>query len=165
MSALPRPASSPGPDALQWRPLDVAAVERILPIEQQAYSHPWTRGNFIDSIAAGHTGWVGLLDGEVACYWVAMPVLDEMHLLNVAVARERWGQGWGRAAMQHLLDHARQHGAAQVWLEVRVSNERAIALYERLGFEPMGLRRGYYPLDQHRREDARLMRRVLGGAP
>ncbi|MCZ8235257.1 MAG: ribosomal protein S18-alanine N-acetyltransferase [Inhella sp.] len=161
MSALPQVAQAVSPADLVWRPLDVASVERILPIEQQVYSHPWTRGNFIDSIAAGHKGAVGLLNDDVVCYWVAMTVLDEVHLLNVAVAREHWGQGLGQAAMAHLLAQARAAGADQVWLEVRVSNARAIALYARLGFEPMGLRRAYYPLDPHRREDARLMRHLL----
>lgn len=161
MNAVLRPASAAPAAPLDWQPLTVAWVERILPIEQQVYSHPWTRGNFIDSLSAGHWGWVAVEADEPVAYWVAMAVLDEVHLLNLAVARDRWGQGQGQAALAHLVEASRQRGAAQIWLEVRVSNSRAQALYARNGFEPMGLRRGYYPLNGVQREDARLMRRVL----
>ncbi len=161
MNAVLRPAAP----VLRWTPMTVAEVERILPIEQQVYSHPWTRGNFIDSLAAGHLGFVAHEgDGPVA-YWLAMAVLDEFHLLNLAVARERWGQGLGRTALRHMVAVAEQRGSAQLWLEVRVSNTRAQALYASEGFEPMGLRRGYYPLNAQAREDARLMRRVLRESP
>lgn len=157
MNAVLRPSAP----ALQWTPMTVAEVERILPIEQQVYSHPWTRGNFIDSLAAGHLGWVGSDGDQPVAYWVAMAVLDEFHLLNLAVARDRWGQGLGRVALQHMVATAQERDSAQLWLEVRVSNTRAQALYAREGFEPMGLRRGYYPLNAQQREDARLMRRLL----
>jgi ribosomal-protein-alanine N-acetyltransferase len=161
MNAVLRPADAGFALPLAWQALTVGWIERILPIEQQVYSHPWTRGNFIDSLSAGHWGWVAVHEGEPVAYWVAMAVLDEVHLLNLAVARERWGQGLGQVAVTHLVEAARQHGAAQIWLEVRESNARAQALYARHGFEPMGLRRGYYPLNGIQREDARLMRRLL----
>lgn len=157
MNAVLRPAAP----QLHWTPLTVTEVERILPIEQQVYSHPWSRGNFIDSLAAGHLGWVAYEEATPVAYWVAMLVLDECHLLNLAVAREHWGRGVGLAALQHLVAQAQQRDTAQIWLEVRVSNLRAQALYAREGFELMGLRRGYYPLNAQAREDARLMRRLL----
>ncbi len=150
---------------VRWRPMTVTDLDAVLAIEQQAYSHPWSRGNFIDSIAAGHWAWMGEHGGEAACYWVAMPVLDEVLLLNVAVARERWGQGLGEVAMTHLVQTARSHAAAQIWLEVRTSNMRAQRLYSRLGFERKGMRKGYYPVTAHQREDAQVMHLQLGPQP
>jgi ribosomal-protein-alanine N-acetyltransferase len=161
VNAVLRPADVGCALPLEWQALTVGWIERILPIEQQVYSHPWTRGNFIDSLSAGHWGWVAVQAGEPVAYWVAMTVLDEVHLLNLAVVRDRWSQGLGQMALTHLLNVARQRGSAQVWLEVRVSNARAQSLYARNGFEAMGLRRGYYPLDGVQREDARLMRCML----
>ena len=157
MNAVLRPSAP----ALQWTPMTVAEVERILPIEQQVYSHPWTRGNFIDSLAAGHLGWVGS-DGEhPVAYWVAMAVLDEFHLLNLAVARDRWGQGWGRVALQHMVAVAQERDSAQLWLEVRVSNLRAQAIYTAYGFRRVGERKRYYPAHNGEREDAIVMSRML----
>lgn len=162
MSAVLKDATSP---ALDWQAMTVTDLDAVLAIEQQGYSHPWTRGNFIDSIAAGHWAWCGRVDGTVRAYWLAMAVLDEVHLLNVAVARDHWGQGLGEQAMSHLAACARSHGAAQIWLEVRPSNERALALYGRMGYVSVGLRRGYYPAAQSRREDACVLRLELGAAP
>jgi ribosomal-protein-alanine N-acetyltransferase len=158
MNAVLRPAAD-----LRWHPMTVAWVERILPLEQQAYSHPWTRGNFIDSLSAGHWAWVATQDDAPVAYWVAMAVLDEVHLLNLAVARDRWGQGLGQSALDHLVAASKAQGATQIWLEVRVSNARAQALYARNGFAAMGLRRAYYPCHEAQREDARLMQRLLQG--
>jgi ribosomal-protein-alanine N-acetyltransferase len=150
--------------ALHWEACSVGDVDALLTIEQRVYSHPWTRGNFIDSLASKHWAWKGSAGGELRAYWLAMPVLDEVHLLNLAVHPDHWGQGLARDAMAHLLDSARQQGFADVYLEVRASNHRAQHLYARSGFRNVGLRRAYYPADGNIREDAVLMRLDLGQA-
>ncbi len=138
-------------------------LDAVVAVETRAYSHPWSRGNFTDSLAAGylaellHTG-----DGEVVGYFVAMGGVDELHLLNITVAPEWQGQGHGRGLMAVLRGHALERRLATLWLEVRQSNERARALYRALGYVEVGLRRAYYPA-AGRREDAVVMRLAVGG--
>jgi len=150
--------------------MGVADVERVMAVEASAFSHPWTRGNFIDSLAAGYHTELRLdAEGGLLGYWVAMPGADELHLLNLTVAPAQQRQGHGRALMQRLINHARQRGDQMLWLEVRQSNLPALALYRRSGFDAVGLRRAYYPAAQGR-EDAVVMRLALAlaapdGAP
>lgn len=149
---------------LRWRPATVADADALLAIEQRAYSHPWSRGNFIDSLAGGHWAWCATLgEGPIRAYWLAMQVLDEVHLLNLAVAPECWGLGLGRGALQHLHQTVAAQGLQDIWLEVRESNLRAQRLYEAADYQTVGRRRGYYPADAGR-EDALLMRRGGVGA-
>jgi [ribosomal protein S18]-alanine N-acetyltransferase len=144
------------------RAMTVRDLDTVVAVEQRAYSHPWSRGNFTDSLAAGYLAEVWLHDDALLGYFVAMAGVDELHLLNITVAPEQQGQGHGRTMMAALQQHARAAGAASLWLEVRDSNHRARALYRRLGFAEVGLRRGYYPAAQ-RREDAVVMSLVFTG--
>jgi ribosomal-protein-alanine N-acetyltransferase len=157
MSALPVELQP----ALQ--PLRIQDLDEVLAIELQAYSHPWTRGNFVDSLAAGYVAFV-LREpgGQLLGYFLAMQVLDEMHLLNITVAPARQGQGLARQMLDALCLLARARGCDQIWLEVRHSNERARQLYARYGFVQTGLRRDYYPAETGR-ENALLMTLKLGG--
>ena len=85
-----------------------------------------------------------------------MMVLDEAHLLNLSVAKSYQKQGLGRFLLEHMLQIAKDHQAANMFLEVRQSNLSAIALYENIGFNEMAIRRAYYPA-ANGREDAVLM--------
>ena len=134
-----------------------------LDAEVACYSFAWTRGNFIDSLAAGHVARVAVgPDDAVLGYFVAMAGVDEMHLLNLSVAPAQQRRGLARQMLDELAGLARRRGDTQLWLEVRQSNERARRLYRGQGFEEVGLRRGYYPAGHGRREDAVVMRRGLG---
>jgi ribosomal-protein-alanine N-acetyltransferase len=140
-------------------------LDTVLAIEAQCYSHPWTRGNFIDSLAAGYLAELRLsAAGECIGYWVAMPGVEEMHLLNLSVAPPHQRRGHAQAMMRDLVGQARELGARQLWLEVRIGNTAARLLYRRVGFVESGLRRNYYPLAGGRREDAVLMSLTLEGA-
>ena len=133
-------------------------LTEVMAVERQAYPVPWTHGNFVDSLAAGYPAEV--LRGpraELLGYWVAMPGVDELHLLNITVAPAWQGQGLAVAMLDRLVAECRLRGLTQLWLEVRVSNERAREVYLRYGFAEMGRRRGYYPVRQGPREDAVLM--------
>jgi ribosomal-protein-alanine N-acetyltransferase len=154
----------PGP---HHRPMTVADLDAVLAIETVSYGFPWTRGNFIDSLAAGYRCELRLApEGDILAYAVAMPAADEMHLLNITVRPALQGQGHAWALMQRLIAHGRQLGHRSLWLEVRPSNRRARALYEHLGFQAVGLRRGYYPDGPGRREDALVMSlAIAAGAP
>jgi ribosomal-protein-alanine N-acetyltransferase len=136
----------------------VSDLDAVMAIESVRYSFPWTRGNFIDSIAAGYRCRLRLApQGPLLAYAVAMPAVDEMHLLNLTVNPDNEGQGHARALVQELIAHGLDNGLQSLWLEVRPSNLRARALYTRLGFVEAGLRKGYYPDGPGRREDALVM--------
>ena len=139
-----------------FEPIQPEDIDAVLAIEQGAYPFPWTRANFADSLAAGYSGWTCLIEDELIGYAVMMLVLDEAHLLNVTVAPEWQRHGYGMLIMHHLFGTARAHGAKRMFLEVRSSNAAGQGLYEKLGFEPVGRRRGYYPAGQGR-EDAVVM--------
>lgn len=144
-------------------PMTTQQLEAVLAIELQAYAFPWTRGNFIDSLAAGYHAQVLYgAQGELLGYCIAMEGVDELHLLNITVAPDAQGRGHALFMLDELCAFARHRGAAQIWLEVRESNLRARAIYERYGFTHIGLRRGYYPAARSThasgREDALVMR-------
>jgi [ribosomal protein S18]-alanine N-acetyltransferase len=148
------------------RPMSMSDLDAVLAVECVAYSFPWTRGNFIDSLAAGYRCELRTAeDGRVVAYTVAMPVVDEMHLLNITVAPDLQGQGHATAMMQRLIDHGRQHGMRSLWLEVRPSNQPARRLYTRCGLREVGLRRAYYPAGGGQREDAIVMSRTIDLGP
>ena len=143
--------------SLSLRALTAQDVPQVLVIEQTAYSHPWSQGNFGDALASGYYC-VGLFEQEdLRAYLVAMPGVQETHLLNVTVAQHHQGQGLAKRLLQNWLDWSRTQGAAQVWLEVRESNVRALQVYERAGFVRVHVRKDYYPLDRTRREHAVVM--------
>ena len=140
----------------QFRPMTEDDLDAIMAIEPHIYSHPWSRGNFSDSLASGYSAWV-LLDGaNIIGYALMMMVLDEAHLLNLSIAKAYQKQGLGRLLLEHMISVAKRHNAANMFLEVRPSNISAIALYENIGFNEMAIRRGYYPA-HNGREDAVLM--------
>lgn len=141
-----------------------AHLDAVMAIEVTAYAHPWTLGNFADSLRAGYTGRLLVVDDAILGYYVAMKGVDEVHLLNITVAREHQGRGWGAHLLAHLAEGSRAQGAQWLWLEVRASNAGAQRLYQREGFRRVGLRKGYYPAAQGRREDAIVMSRPLGPA-
>jgi ribosomal-protein-alanine N-acetyltransferase len=138
-----------------------AHLDAVMAIEVTAYAYPWTRGNFEDSLRAGYTGRLLWRGDEMLGYYVAMRGVDEVHLLNITVAREHQGCGWGHQLLGHLADWSRAQGAAWLWLEVRASNRGAQRLYQREGFQQVGVRKGYYPAALGRREDAIVMSRPL----
>jgi ribosomal-protein-alanine N-acetyltransferase len=163
MSAVPVPLPMP---ERALRPMAYADVEAVVALESRAYSFPWSRGNFIDSLAAGYVARVQQLQaplhGDLVGYFVAMVGVDEMHLLNITVAPAWQGRGLGNEMLDALQDLARAQSLSSLWLEVRESNHRARSLYQRRGFIEVGLRRAYYPA-AGRREDAIVMRLALGG--
>ena len=167
-SARPAPAAE---RRIAFEPVTAADLDAVCEVEKSAYTHPWTRKHFADSLASGYPA-VMLLgealpgeavhprraDGRVLLgYLVAMPGVDEVHLLNITVAPAHQRQGWARFMLDALALWSRGQGARSLWLEVRQSNAPARRLYERYGFARVGVRKGYYPLSTLQREDAVVM--------
>lgn len=140
----------------KFRPMNMTDLDAIMDIEPLIYSHPWTRGNFNDSLNSGYSAWVLEKNNEMIGYALLMMVMDEAHLLNLSIAKPYQKQGLGRYLLEHMLQIARNHHALNMFLEVRTSNISAIALYENVGFNEMAIRRNYYPAKTGR-EDAVLM--------
>lgn len=146
---------------VEMLPMTEKDLDEILRIEYRVYSHPWSRGNFADSIGSGYSCWVCRIGGELVGYFVLMMVVDEAHLLNISVAEKRQGLGFGARLLRQAMATAQRAGATTMLLEVRPSNEKALALYRHFGFRQLGVRRGYYPAPGGR-EDALVLTHPLG---
>lgn len=144
---------------LNYEPMRQSDLAEVLALEEVVYPHPWSMGNFVDSLSNSYQAWV-LRDhnGDLLGYFLLMVIVDEAHLLNVAVSAEKQGQGLGRFLLNQAVACARGLGMESVLLEVRPSNTRALEIYERYGFKQIGRRKGYYPAANQQREDAIVMR-------
>lgn len=151
MSAVLQPVEA------EFQSLTEAWIDAVLAVEQLAYEHPWTRGNFLDSVRSGYQAQVLVAQDQLLAYFVAMKGVDEVHLLNLTVGPEWQGQGWGRVMLDALAVWSRGQGAQWLWLEVRAGNGRAQRIYERHGYRRVGDRKAYYPDAGGRREDAVVM--------
>lgn len=151
------------------RPMTEADIPAVMAMEREACLHPvhaWSDDNYRSSMRAGY--WVRVRceadSGHIVAVCVAMDGVDEVHLLNIAVARAMHGQGLARELLAILYDRCRQRMAPLLWLEVRPSNEPARALYRAEGFVEVGVRKNYYPAAQGR-EDALVMKLDIDVAP
>jgi ribosomal-protein-alanine N-acetyltransferase len=140
----------------QYRRMVAADLDAVMAIENVIYPHPWTRGNFRDSLAEGYHCWILEIAGEVVGYGVIAIAAGEVHLLNLSIAAAWQRRGYGRGMLGFLTSIAREFDAARMFLEVRPSNAAGRVLYESTGFREIGRRRGYYP-DGGRPEDAVVM--------
>lgn len=143
-----------------------AQLDAVMAIETEVYEFAWTRGNFVDSLAAGYPALLLCGDtGAVTGYCVAMYGVDELHLLNITIAPAARRHGHARFMLESLQALGIERGARQLWLEVREGNAVALAVYARLGFARTGMRRGYYPAAHGRRENAIVMSRPIAALP
>jgi ribosomal-protein-alanine N-acetyltransferase len=131
-------------------------IDAVALLESEAYEFPWTLGIFRDCLRAGYECWVLVLREEVIGYAVLSVAAQEAHLLNVCIARKHQGGGHGTRLVRRMIDLARWHHAQRMFLEVRPTNTRAVALYDRIGFNEIGRRPNYYPAKRGR-EDAIVM--------
>ncbi|HVW90225.1 MAG TPA: ribosomal protein S18-alanine N-acetyltransferase [Gaiellaceae bacterium] len=141
--------------ALDIRLLELGDLDAIESIEQRAYPTPWSRSMFASELAKPTSICLGAFDGaDLVGYVVNSRYVDAWHVMNVAVDPDRHRRGVATALLERLFELTADDERRGYTLEVRVSNEGAIRLYERLGFEPRGIRRGYYT---DNREDALIM--------
>jgi ribosomal-protein-alanine N-acetyltransferase len=135
-------------------------LDSVMAIEHSVYTHPWTRGNFVDSLNAGYYCCVAECLGAVVGYWIVAFGAGEAHLLNLSVASRWQRMGFGSAMLQSAIEIAKEVAAQRIFLEVRISNTAARALYAGSGFREVATRRDYYPAHDGR-EDARVLELAL----
>ena len=142
--------------SVSLRRLELGDLDEIERIERASYPTPWSRAMFASELAKPSSVSLGAIDdvGALVGYLVLSRYVDAWHVMNVAVAPERRREGIASALLRQLLDQTRGDAKRGYTLEVRVSNVGAISLYERFGFRPKGVRRGYYT---DNREDALIM--------
>jgi len=150
MSAVLERSAAGAPQLERMQPEDLDAVAAA---ESAIYSHPWTRGNFVDALRAEYECWVWREASELIGYFVLLAAAGEAHLLNFSIVAKHQGRGCGAAMLEQVVAQARQLQARSVFLEVRPSNSGAQRLYQRYGFRRVAVRRGYYPAAKGR-EDA-----------
>ena len=151
-------ATTPRRSPVTLRPMQRADLDAVLAIEDRAFPQPWSRSFFEKELAASQAactvavaggdgraaGVAPKVEPKILGYSVCWRVLDELHLLNVAVHPEHRGGAIGRRLVEAVLDDGRLTGARVVYLEVRAGNVAARRLYRRLGFRDLGVRRAYY---------------------
>jgi [ribosomal protein S18]-alanine N-acetyltransferase len=141
--------------AVEIRTLDVSDLSAIEAIEQRAYPTPWSRSMFASELAKPTSICLGAFEGaDLLGYVVNSRYVDAWHVMNVAVDPDRRRRGIATTLLERLFELTRDDERRGYTLEVRISNEDAIHLYEKLGFEPRGIRRGYYT---DNKEDALIM--------
>lgn len=163
MSAVFRQPIVPAIDGdLCLQPMVAADLDEVIAIEADIYPQPWTRGNFADSLSSGYQcDVVRDCDSKLVGYFLMMMLVDEAHLLNLSVRADLHGKGLGRFLLGHAGRIALDRGMTSMLLEVRPTNQRALAVYQQYGFVRIGMRRHYYPAADGQREDAIVMRLVL----
>ncbi|HEY6643452.1 ribosomal protein S18-alanine N-acetyltransferase [Povalibacter sp.] len=138
------PDLSAGLHDVRFRPMTIPDVTLVSAVERASYQFPWSEGVFRDCVRVGYLCRVVELQGEIAGYGIMSFGAGEAHVLNVCVRDDLRGYGVGRQLMNYLLDRARDEYMQDVFLEVRPSNTVAVGLYESMGFERIGVRKGYY---------------------
>jgi len=149
MSAVLKPT-------LRFESMAEAHLDAVMPVEGRIYEFPWTAGNFRDSIRAGYICRILREEHEVIGYAVMLIGAGEAHLLNLSISDTRQRRGFGGKLLRHFIGIARDHGAQELFLEVRPTNAAGLRLYEKHGFRRNGMRRGYYPA-ANGREDALIL--------
>ena len=162
---------------LSFMPMQMADLDEVLAIESVSHIHPWTKGNFTDSLNAGHWAYCirpqadqsnavegTFLDPSVLwAYCILFPAVDELHLLNITVSPHLRKLGLGKRMMIAIEVVASQQKMPRIILEVRPTNDAALALYQKLGYKQIGVRKNYYPAspDTGSREDALVMAKSI----
>ena len=142
---------------MELRPLQLRDLAAIEEIEHRSYPTPWSRSMFASELSKPSSLCLGAFDsetGRLVGYLVISRYVDAWHVMNVAVDPDHRGRGVATMLLERLFDLTADDARRGYTLEVRVSNDKAISLYERLGFRSRGLRRGYYT---DNREDALIM--------
>ncbi|MDD5227672.1 MAG: ribosomal protein S18-alanine N-acetyltransferase [Methylococcales bacterium] len=139
-------------ELMRLRKMNRSDLTQVVAIEKSSYNFPWGEDIFRDCLNTRYDCWVCELGDDVLGYGIMSMAVGEAHILNLCVSPKEQKQGIGRKILEHLISIAKTD-AEQMFLEVRPSNIHAIALYDSIGFNEIGVRKGYYEA-VHGREDA-----------
>lgn len=144
------------------RPMLESDLDEVIAIEEAVYPFPWTRGIFNDCLLVGYSCWVYQYEDQVIGYVVMSIAAGEAHILTFVVHPDFQGKGFAKQILQHVITVSKERSAGTIYLEVRPSNQRAIGIYHKAGFNEIGIRKDYYPAEDGR-EDAMVMALTLIG--
>jgi [ribosomal protein S18]-alanine N-acetyltransferase len=145
---------------IQIQPMSESDVADVIVVERASYQFPWSEGIFRDCLRVGYVCRVATINDKVVGYGVMSVGAGEAHILNLCISQVYRCQGVGKRLLTYLIERGTAAGMAEAFLEVRPSNTAAIRLYLSLGFEQVGMRRGYYQAVGGR-EDAAVLKLVL----
>jgi [ribosomal protein S18]-alanine N-acetyltransferase len=146
--------------AVMVRPMRHEDLALVSDIERRSYEFPWSHGVFRDCLLAGYQCIVLERDGNVAGYAILSVAAGEAHILNLCVDRNWRSRGYGERLLDEILFRARTSSVREIFLEVRPSNEHALALYRKKGFHKVANRPAYYQA-RGGREDAEVLVKKL----
>ncbi len=146
--------------APEVREMTLEDVQDVILIEREIFLFPWSIGNFSDSVKAGYVCRVIAKENAILGYGIMMMSPEEGHILTLGIGVDWQKQGLGKVMIDYFSDHARINNAKSILLDVRESNERAIRLYKKMGFEHIAVRKDYYPT-MSGRENALVMKLIL----
>ena len=138
------------------RPMTTEDLDAVSSIEKEVFSVPWTKDGFASALSIPGSNYLVVIDGDrnLVGYCGYYSVLDEAEITNVAIAPCYRKKGYAKLMLIELIEQAKSNGIRTVVLEVRFSNTDAIGLYERLGFQKLGVRKNFY---EQPKEDAIIM--------
>jgi ribosomal-protein-alanine N-acetyltransferase len=145
---------------IEIREMHLEDVQHVILIEREIFLFPWSIGNFSDAVKAGYVCRVLAKENSIVGYGIMMMSPEEAHILTLGVGVDWQKQGLGRMIIGYLSDYARSNNAKSILLDVRESNENAIKLYKKIGFEHIAIRKDYYPA-MYGRENALVMKLIL----
>jgi ribosomal-protein-alanine N-acetyltransferase len=139
---------------MKIREMTLVDIDTVMPIENAAHTHPWSRNLIEKSVAGKHECWVLECEGLIVGHGIISAAGGQADLLTIAIDPAQQGKGLGRQLLEHIELRAEALGADTLFLEVRESNTAAIKLYETAGFNELGRRNNYYPAANGGKEDA-----------
>ena len=143
-----------------FRPMSEIDLEHVMAIEESVYEFPWSIGIFQDCLSVGYCCWIIEQDDSISGYSIMSVLAGEAHILNLCIKPDLQNNGLGQEMIDYLIDLARVHHADVMFLEVRPSNEQALKIYDKSGFDEVGGRKDYYPT-KFGREDALILAKQL----
>lgn len=145
---------------LNFSPINADNYDAAFRLQCACHSHPWSRGTFASCLTPPYFAWQLKDDDQLIGFYVGLQVLKEATLMDIGLLPSFRGQGISYYLLEHFFARCREKAIEEIWLEVRVSNQGAIHLYQQTGFELIETRKNYYPCAEGR-EDALIMRRLL----
>ena len=147
---------------LTYTPTAIEQLDQLMTIENACHSHPWTVKTMKSCIGGRYFGYFAMEHERPVGFYIGEYILEEATLMDICVAPEHQGKGFGKQLLEHFVNQAKQLGAKTLFLEVRVSNINALMLYINQGFVEISRRTGYYP-SKVGYEDGIVMKKSVNG--